>query len=375
MTDRERIEGLADCLVHVADTMMATHFGRYFARYVELVREAAAELRRLSAAEAGPFQARVQPWMMTCFGVEISGDRTERNHRFVEEALELAQACGCTDSEAHQLVYYVWGRPVGHPHQEVGGVMVTLAALCLAYGMDMHQAGEDELARVWTKIDVIRAKQAAKPKHSPLPEMPPPVTPAQMPGATATEQPGGALGETEDVKEIRLLRLALIDANVVFGITNDTQWHQVYADVLDRALRANPMPPLVAPDLPEATEQAGGGADAADGLRRMAEEHEVGDALAGVDLEPDATRPDFAAQAKAVERAVQVFRDWNAAHVAALAAAAETLKALPGVVEAASAMPRTTPAGGGASTVHTYQIEASTVWALDRALRRLGGEA
>ncbi|WP_457817370.1 hypothetical protein, partial [Staphylococcus aureus] len=35
--------------------------------------------------------------------------------------------------------------------------------------MDMHAAGETELARIWTKVDQIRAKQAAKPKHSPLP--------------------------------------------------------------------------------------------------------------------------------------------------------------------------------------------------------------
>jgi hypothetical protein len=33
----------------------------------------------------------------------------------------------------------------------------------------MHQAGEVELARIWTKVEQIRAKQAAKPKHSPLP--------------------------------------------------------------------------------------------------------------------------------------------------------------------------------------------------------------
>ena len=47
--------------------------------------------------------------------------------------------------------------------------MVTLAALCLAHGEDMHAAGETELARIWTKVEAIRAKQAAKPKHSPLP--------------------------------------------------------------------------------------------------------------------------------------------------------------------------------------------------------------
>ncbi|MCP3017490.1 hypothetical protein [Cupriavidus basilensis] len=122
------------------------------------------------AAMPAPFQARVQPWMLECFGVEIAADARERNHRFLEEALELVQACGATQSEAHQLVDYVYGRPVGDKHQEVGGVMVTLAALCLAQGLGMHEAGEAELTRIWTKVEQIRAKQAAKPKHSPLPE-------------------------------------------------------------------------------------------------------------------------------------------------------------------------------------------------------------
>ncbi|WP_203309803.1 hypothetical protein [Sphingomonas beigongshangi] len=116
-----------------------------------------------------PFQARVQPWMMACFGEMIAGDREERNHRFLEEALELVQSLGCTSSEAHQLVDYVYGRDVGDPPQEVGGVMVTLAALCLANNLDMHANGETKLARIWTKVEAIRAKQAAKPKHSPLP--------------------------------------------------------------------------------------------------------------------------------------------------------------------------------------------------------------
>ena len=118
-----------------------------------------------------PFQQRVQPWMLACFGEKIAADKAERNHRFLEEALELVQATGCTVGEAHQLVDYVYGRPVGEPVQEIGGVMVTLAALCLAHGIDMHSAAETELARIWTKVEQIRAKQAAKPKHSPLPEM------------------------------------------------------------------------------------------------------------------------------------------------------------------------------------------------------------
>jgi hypothetical protein len=124
---------------------------------------------RVAGAQAAPFQARVQPWMMACFGEAISTDTVERNHRFFEEATELVQACGMPPSDAHMLVDYVYGRPVGDKPQEVGGVMVTLAALCLAQGMDLHEAAETELARIWTKVDLIRAKQAAKPKGSPLP--------------------------------------------------------------------------------------------------------------------------------------------------------------------------------------------------------------
>jgi hypothetical protein len=116
------------------------------------------------------FQNRVWPWLVKCFGAEIASDKQERNHRFLEESLELVQSCGCTAHEAHQLVDYVYGRDVGEINQEVGGTMVTLAALCLANGVDMHEGGEVELARIWTKVEQIRAKQAAKPKHSPLPQ-------------------------------------------------------------------------------------------------------------------------------------------------------------------------------------------------------------
>jgi len=124
---------------------------------------------KISNLLMGSFQDRVKPWMDACFGEEISRDRQERNHRFLEEALELVQAKGCTASEAHQLVDYVYGRPAGDAYQEVGGVMVTLAALCLANALDMHEAAETELQRIWTKVEAIRAKQAAKPKNSPLP--------------------------------------------------------------------------------------------------------------------------------------------------------------------------------------------------------------
>ncbi len=157
--------------------------------------DAIASPRTSRAAPADPvaFQPRVLPWLIECFGERIAGDTSERCHRFLEEAIELVQSGGCTASEAHQLVDYVYGRPVGDMAQEVGGVMVTLAALCLAYGLDMHEAAETKLARVWTKVDAIRTKHAAKPKHSPLPQH---VEPAPVVEPVASIVPDGCTGIT-----------------------------------------------------------------------------------------------------------------------------------------------------------------------------------
>lgn len=167
-------------------------------------------------AVATDFQRRVRPWMLACFGAEIAADVQERNHRFLEEALELVQACGATASEAHQLVDYVYGRPAGEKVQEVGGVMVTLAALCLAQGIDMHAAGETELGRIWTKVEQIRAKQAAKPKHSPLPEHAPSVA-----------QTGLSENAAMDIA-LRIIANLEDRAGVLDGVDDDTK-----ADIAD----------------------------------------------------------------------------------------------------------------------------------------------
>lgn len=46
------------------------------------------------------FQERVHDWCVTCFGEIIANDRLNRNHRFLEESLELVQSLGCTKEEA-----------------------------------------------------------------------------------------------------------------------------------------------------------------------------------------------------------------------------------------------------------------------------------
>lgn len=115
------------------------------------------------------YQQRVQMWMRQCFTPTICVDHEERCDRFVEEAIELVQALGYDRRRITALIDYVYGRPVGEPGQEVGGVMVTLSALCSAAGIDVQDEAEKELARVWGKIDQIRAKQQAKPTGSALP--------------------------------------------------------------------------------------------------------------------------------------------------------------------------------------------------------------
>lgn len=112
------------------------------------------------------FQNTVMRWMRVCFSSEIVGSEDERNQRFIEEALELVQSTGMTEAQAHAAVSYVFSRPVGEPTQEVGGVMVTLAALCSAHSMDLMECAEEEIERVNTDevIEKIRAKQKLKPR-------------------------------------------------------------------------------------------------------------------------------------------------------------------------------------------------------------------
>lgn len=121
-------------------------------------------------SEITSYQRRVERWLEACFSHAVRADRVERTHRFLEEALELAQANGCSQEDAHALVNYVFGRPEGRPEEEVGGVMVTLAGLCSASDINMDEAADRELERNWDRIDLIRAKQQTKPHGSPLPQ-------------------------------------------------------------------------------------------------------------------------------------------------------------------------------------------------------------
>ncbi len=115
------------------------------------------------------FQDDVNAWVQACFGNSVACDKPERCYRFFEEAAELVQAGGMTREDCHQLVDYAYDRSGGELQQEVGGVAVTLAALCTAFEINMALASETELVRIHTRIDAIRAKHERKQHRSPLP--------------------------------------------------------------------------------------------------------------------------------------------------------------------------------------------------------------
>lgn len=115
------------------------------------------------------FQRNVREWCVQCFGEDVTNDVVERTHRFFEEAAELCQALGMSRHDADTLLDYVYGRPAGEPKQEVGGTMVTLAALASAANIELDRAAVTELMRILGKVDEIRAKHATKAHGTPLP--------------------------------------------------------------------------------------------------------------------------------------------------------------------------------------------------------------
>jgi hypothetical protein len=188
------------------------------------------EMTREEYASLGPdpdplptstdYQQNVAAWAHACFGQEHATDPLERADRFCEEALELLQAASYDPLRVRALLDYVYNRPAGRLAQEVGGVLVTLAAFCAAHGVRMEAQGDWELARVWANLEKIRAKHAAKPRGSALPgTVPVPVPqdwPQQLAGiadriaANCVAISGAAFGLQDAVRAIALRELATL---------------------------------------------------------------------------------------------------------------------------------------------------------------------
>ena len=109
------------------------------------------------------FQKDVAMWVQQVFGTLIANDIKIRNHRFIEESFELVQSLGATKEECLCILNYVYSRPLGEPDQEVGGVMITLAALCTAADIKLEHSAKMELSKIWNNIEKIKAKSLLKP--------------------------------------------------------------------------------------------------------------------------------------------------------------------------------------------------------------------
>ena len=115
------------------------------------------------------FQSKAMHWAVECFGVEGANKQISRGNRFAEEAMEFVQACGGSREAMHQVVDYVFDRPVGDKATEAGDALMTLALLSTVVETDLKISADEVLERCWANIDKIRAKALAKPKFGPLP--------------------------------------------------------------------------------------------------------------------------------------------------------------------------------------------------------------
>ncbi len=107
-------------------------------------------------------QEAVGEWARHCFG-DAAMTPEERIARFLEEAIELAQAVGFPATRIERLIEYVYARPPGNVGQEVGGVEVTLLAFCETFELSAEGCEAAEFDRIMA-IDPahFRARHNAK---------------------------------------------------------------------------------------------------------------------------------------------------------------------------------------------------------------------
>ena len=108
-------------------------------------------------------QELVTEWCRRAFGKESQEDRGKRALRVLEEAIELFQAEGGLRTQADVLLDRVYSRAAGEPHQEVGGLSVTLLSYCSAAGLSADACETAEIERVLARpLDEARRRHDEK---------------------------------------------------------------------------------------------------------------------------------------------------------------------------------------------------------------------
>lgn len=102
----------------------------------------------------------VYEWGVRCFGEAHMNDRRVRSLRLLEEAMELAQACGVRQEQVRKLTRAVYSRPHGGAVQELGGVLLTAMALSKCLGFECPEPiAAKEISRCLTMPPEMFAKR------------------------------------------------------------------------------------------------------------------------------------------------------------------------------------------------------------------------
>jgi hypothetical protein len=86
-------------------------------------------------------------WAVDTFG-PVATHKDERLARFVEEALELAQAGGMSLETLDRILWRVYRRAPGEVAKEIGQAQATLECLAENLGLSADAEAEREFARV-----------------------------------------------------------------------------------------------------------------------------------------------------------------------------------------------------------------------------------
>lgn len=104
-------------------------------------------------------QDRVFDWVTKAFGPDHANSMPQRATRFLEEAIELYQAAEGDLAMAHRLLDFVFNRPVGELHKEIGAVGFTLLSVAAAAGLSADQEEIREVDRVMSKDPAVFAQR------------------------------------------------------------------------------------------------------------------------------------------------------------------------------------------------------------------------
>lgn len=110
------------------------------------------------------FQLDVVSWWRDTFLQSVRSDPQARAYKFLEEAIEFAQAAGVERDDADLMVHYVYGREKGIPFEEAGDAFFTLAVAAEAFGFQLSQAGITRFEYAQENVVQVREADKTKPK-------------------------------------------------------------------------------------------------------------------------------------------------------------------------------------------------------------------